>query len=193
MTAGTDAAVRHPAGFSRVSWRLCTIPCRARLQSDQIGRVFRTQCSGCCPVRRAKPPGSAATFDCRLRPGAVHLDGLPFYPKYGLNAGVLLSRLDRLRRSDFTEVREAIIEIWGPGGRGLLYLGDQARCPALGSHPSCAPYFVPAAPNVVTHAWSGRRPGKSGPWQTGVVLDTMLRAAWHPAHGATCWRSMRIH
>ena len=58
---------------------------------------------------------------------AVHLDGLKFFPKYGLNAGVLLSRLDRLRRSNFTVVREQIIAEWGPGGRGLLYLGDQAR------------------------------------------------------------------
>ncbi len=65
-----------------------------------------------------------------LRPAAVHLDGLPFYPKYGLNAGVLLSRLDRLRRSNFTAVREQVIRDWGPDGRGLLYLGDQAR-PAL--------------------------------------------------------------
>ena len=57
----------------------------------------------------------------------MNLDGLIFYKKYGLNAGILLSRLDRLRRSNFTAVREQIIAEWGPGGRGLLRLGDQAR------------------------------------------------------------------
>ena len=63
----------------------------------------------------------------------MHPDGLEFYPKYGLNAGVLLSRLDRLRRSDFSAVRERIIKEWGPAGRGLLYLGDQAcAAPMLG-------------------------------------------------------------
>ncbi len=57
----------------------------------------------------------------------MNLDGLVFYKKYGLNAGILLSRLDRLRRSNFTAVREQIIAEWGPGGRGLLRLGDQVR------------------------------------------------------------------
>ena len=75
-------------------------------------------------------------------PAAVHLDGLDYYPKYGLNAGVLLSRLGRLRRSNFTAVREQIITEWGPGGRGLLYLGDQARrvhdCSVM--RPTCRQY-----------------------------------------------------
>jgi len=77
-----------------------------------------------CPTSRASHP-SAQQTELLLHSTAVHLDGLPFYPKYGLNAGVLLSRLDRLRRSNFTAVREQTIRDWGPDGRGLLYLGDQ--------------------------------------------------------------------
>ena len=69
---------------------------------------------------------------------AVNLDGLIFYKKYGLNAGILLSRLDRLRGSNFTAVRDRIIAEWGPGARGLLRLGDQARTECVGLE-SCCP------------------------------------------------------
>ena len=50
---------------------------------------------------------------------------LPFFGERGLNAGVLLARLDALRRSNFSAARDGIIAEWGPSGKNLLPLGDQ--------------------------------------------------------------------
>ena len=96
----------------------------------------------------------------------MHLDGLDFYPKYGLNAGVLLSRLDRLRRSNFTAVRERIIGEWGPGGRGLLYLGDQVSC--CGRHSSLSRQLVP-------HCTSSSRRGGHAVARRGGLGGARLR------------------
>ena len=54
---------------------------------------------------------------------AGHSGGLPFHGERGLNAGILLLSLDRLREASFSRDRDRIIRHFLP--RKELPLGDQ--------------------------------------------------------------------
>ena len=50
-------------------------------------------------------------------------ESIPHYGEAGLNAGVALMNLNRIRISTFNKERDSIMELYGPEGK--LILGDQ--------------------------------------------------------------------
>jgi UDP-xylose:glucoside alpha-1,3-xylosyltransferase len=64
----------------------------------------------------------------------LHAAATPYYGDLGLNAGILMLSLERVRASNFTAERDELIALYQP--QQLLPLGDQDVLNAYGSrHP----------------------------------------------------------
>lgn len=101
---------------------------------------------------------------------------LPYYGESGLNAGVLLMSLDRIRNSAFSMERDSIVEVYMPQGR--LVLGDQDVLNVLGHlHPEIV-YELPCTYNfreflgcydglpVILHGNGGLRNNLNSPYSS---------------------------